>query len=431
MSRKVFLSFLGTNAYDTVKYTYQNHVFTTPYAPVASLQAMQTQDWIPDICYFFLTEEAEKAHWNAYAYTPRGAQTVHEPSYTAPQTEERIGLSATLESLTGSEPIAKRISNGETETEVWAIFRTMMDCLEEHDEVVLEVTLGFRIAPMLMFAFADYAHFVKNISVKAILYGSYQPWKDRENGQIWNMTSFVELQQWTRAADFFINTGNATELSKVLSQTNKYRAIGEKVEQVSKQFQTVRGRGILAATDMHLLSEMIAKYENTFEKKPVKDLLQIINNKIQGFQHNPTKNLDKIIDNTLQSVVWCIEHDLTQQGFTFLQEGIQTIVLCILQKDMNDYKWRTAASAAFTCWQLPYSDWLGKDEHKQKLNILLAHSVIFEAFNAKENSFLYKAISDARNSMNHGGFTDGLSPKELQDKLKKYYKQTQSILKNR
>ncbi len=427
MPRKVFLSFLGALPYNMVNYTYNDKSYLTPYAPVAALQALQEQrEWIPESVFFFLTDAAKKAHWSAYTHTNRDKTT-----------ENRVGLAQTITDVCGNAPQYKPIGNGETEAEIWEIFRTMMDCIAENDEIVLDVTLGFRVSPMLMLAFVDYAHFLKNVSVKAIFYSAYQPWVDDKNAQLWDMISFVELQRWTRAADFFINTGNATELATILKENDDYTDIAKKVEAVSLQFQTVRGKSIIQAKTINELSEKINLHNNSTENKPVKDLLNAISVKIKDFKMNDTANNEfkTLVNNALMSVKWCIDHNLTQQGFTLLQENIITIVLHKIGKTTTEDTWRSAASAAFTCHRNTEDKWHGKDDHKTKIKALLdANKDLFELFNPEkkqsevlQNKQLYSRISDCRNSMNHGGFTDNKEAKTMHTQLIDYYNITTII----
>ncbi len=434
MSRKIFLSFLGATPYNLVNYTYNDQQYATPYAPVAALQALKAQrDWAPQAVFFFLTTAAEKAHWQPYTHTNKDREG------KVLSVENRIGLEQTIVQLCGNEPQYKSIGNGETETEVWDIFRTMMDCVEENDEIVLDVTLGFRVSPMLMLAFVDYAHFLKKVSVKAIFYGAYQPWTDPHNAQLWDMISFVELQRWTRAADFFINTGNATELASIMREKTNYGAMGDQIEQISLQFQTARGKAIVKSVEINDLKKSLNEYaQSQQDNKPIKDLVAAISAKINKFEKKQTKGskLRVVIKNALNAVQWCIDHNLTQQGFTLLQEGIISILISATDKDYHNDKYRMAVSAAFTCYKKPRAEWWGDDAHKNKIHSLVSHpkhKALLHLFNPDEctenldNILLYKSISICRNSLNHAGYTDNKTPAELQNDLVKYYTITTQI----
>lgn len=50
------------------------------------------------------------------------------------------------------------IPNGKNEEEMWEIFETLFDKIEEEDELYIDLTHRFRYIPMLVMIFPNYAN---------------------------------------------------------------------------------------------------------------------------------------------------------------------------------------------------------------------------------------------------------------------------------
>src|SRR5690606_7835290 len=89
----------------------------------------------------------------------------------------RLGLRDELESLSKKKGFQVEnigIPEGHNEEELWEIFKTILDQLEEGDEIILDITHSFRYLPMLTFIIINYARIVKKCSLKAVYYGAFE-----------------------------------------------------------------------------------------------------------------------------------------------------------------------------------------------------------------------------------------------------------------
>src|SRR5690625_1692057 len=185
MARKVFISFLGTGRYKPC--VYKSHdgekSRVVEYVQEAILDLYCREYGEGDKAFFFLTQQAEKQHWDK------------------------------LEGVLGEREFqivpVKNLPDGHTEKEIWDIFELVYSHLEEEDRVILDVTHGFRSLPMLQIVLLNYARSLKNITVEHILYGAFESLgiplfkideeipdpADREV-PILNLTSFSAIQSW-------------------------------------------------------------------------------------------------------------------------------------------------------------------------------------------------------------------------------------------
>ena len=223
MGRKVFLSFLGTNDY--VNCNYYDELTDKKIEDVRFIQEALVQLYCNDFTsddkiLIFLTENAKKENW---IDGPSGKEKRFEKGLNTKLKE--LSLKATIESV--------NIKEGYSQKEIWDIFNTIFDRLEDNDEIILDITHGFRTLPMLGMVLLNYSKFLKNVKVKSIHYGAFEKLgpaymvkkielKER-NAPILNLIAFDELQQWSVGADNFVNYGNAEKIIKLINDETSLR----------------------------------------------------------------------------------------------------------------------------------------------------------------------------------------------------------------
>lgn len=111
---------------------------------------------------------------------------------------------------------AVEIPIGATESELWTIFETVVDTVSEREDVLFDITHGFRSLPFLSFLAASYLRVIKQIDLVAVLYGNFEA-RDQSvsphRAPVIDLTPFVALLDWMVAADRFIRFGDAQDLA--------------------------------------------------------------------------------------------------------------------------------------------------------------------------------------------------------------------------
>ena len=114
------------------------------------------------------------------------------------------------------------IAGGRTEMEMWQIFETVIDAVDDGEQVIFDITHGFRSLPFLSFLAAAYLRVIKNVALVAVLYGNYEA-RDQSakphRAPVIDLTPFVGLLDWMVAADRFIRFGDAHDLAERLRQS--------------------------------------------------------------------------------------------------------------------------------------------------------------------------------------------------------------------
>jgi CRISPR-associated Csx2 family protein len=77
------------------------------------------------------------------------------------------------------------IPDGKSEEELWEIFEAISKAVQEGDEIVFDITHGFRSLPMIAMLTIAYLKQVKGVKVQHVVYGVYE----RDNHGSYSLTS--------------------------------------------------------------------------------------------------------------------------------------------------------------------------------------------------------------------------------------------------
>ncbi len=449
MPRKIFLSFLGINNYEPVSYyTGQNPPAPLPptekYVQKAILNHLSTFFASEDQVVIFLTKEARQANWENDGHINR---TTQEP---IPNT----GLQSSIEQSNYPFKIVDVDIQGESdENAIWNTFLTIFNYLEPEDEVYLDITHSWRYLPMLGMTLLNYAKALKNIQVKAIYYGALERLGnfmevrdmplDERPVPILNLVSFSDLQDWSAAAHDFVHYGkthrwnalSSSALKPFLKGSAGKDQVAANLRQISKLMQNLTS--LIATNRGKSLSEFqLAQLQSALNDfsaeqsyiKPLNAIIELVQKKITPF--DVPKELV-----WLQSVKWCIDHGLIQQGITQLQEGILTYLCHYFEKmklapGFFDWQKETprnllGTSLNFINEEPPEHDWRGIVAAKKHLTRQVMKFHIM-----KKLAPTYAALTTTRNDINHGGYTRHKKAMAFYSELDKHYQQVKSIIED-
>ncbi|MBL7815770.1 MAG: TIGR02221 family CRISPR-associated protein [Saprospiraceae bacterium] len=342
---KVLLSFIGRNKYERCVYVNPQ---TQEQSPVVrfvteAICVLNCQNWTEnDRIFIFLTPDARTANWLGKAYE-------NDPDDTLGLKERlnNLGLKAKIEPI--------EIKEGFDETEIWANFQTIFDCINERDAIYLDITNAFRSIPIFATTLMNYTEFLKKgVNLKAIYYGIfeklgpvYEVVKKYPNPAdrlvpILDLKSIVELQDWTSAANDFLQHGNATALAKQaeMAKFPSSREFAVNLNALTGAFSTVRGKKMTTGLVFSDLRQNIQDIERD-APRPLKPILEKINAELQPFQS------DDIL-NGFRAIEWCLNHKLYQQGITLMREAIVSYIGHKLGLDFSNKNERAIVEKAFT-----------------------------------------------------------------------------------
>ena len=404
---KAFISILGTNDYLETRHKFPDGKVTRE--PVKYIQEDLVkefcQDWTEDDeIRIFITDEAEKKNWLDDGHKDKEGNVNKNTGL-----EKRLnalGLKAKIKPI--------KIPTGDSEKEIWEIFDIISSKFRKDEKVIVDITHSFRSLPMLLTVMLNYTRQIKNINVEGIYYAAFEtlgpipevrkiPVKERI-APIFDLTPLVKLQEWTNATRDFIEFANVKELKRMIkSENNSYEKIDEEnkllrktfrmLDQVSENIALCRGREIVNKK-YSVIKNNLKELEKITTIKPVKNLFELIDKKIERFS-------DSDLNNGFVAVEWCMEHKLYQQAITILQETIITKILYLLNLDYSNLKYRKIVTSAirFINEGTPEEKWRDEaGEHKE-----ITKKIMDLPF-TNEIRKDFDKISSIRNDVNHAGF---------------------------
>ena len=323
---KVMFAFLGTQNYLPCNYLLNDEKVSDVRFVQEAIASLFCKDWTGgDKIVIFLTKGAKDKNWVDNGHKDRDGKPLE-------------GLKHRLESLKlNVEIVPKEVPTGQSEVEMWKIFDDVFNQINDGDEVVFDLTHGFRSLQLLAITILNYARVLKNIKINGVYYGAFESLgttgdveemdiEDRD-APIFNLTPFIYLFNWTSAIDDFLTYGDAKYINALTNEratpilrdtkgkdegAKNLKKLGAQLEKLSELIQTSRGLSVIRGFDFDNLRKLININKESI-LKPINPLLDEIASKIENFDNGDIKN-------GYAAVEWCIQHNLIQQGYTILQE---------------------------------------------------------------------------------------------------------------
>lgn len=324
MSRKVFVSFLGTSIYKPTFYKAANQqekeVKATRFIQEALVETFCKDFNKIDEILIFTTDEAihnwsDSIHWD-----PNANEKILYDSLQ--KRLNHLGLTAKVKNI--------MIPNGKSTEEIWTIFQLVFQELEKQDELVFDITHGFRSLPLLNMVLINYAKLLKDITVRGIYYGNWEAKYSADNksfSPIWDLKDFEDLQEWTNAAQLFLKAGSADSLSTIMA--NKKINGSKEIQDFSREILANRGIDLTEGKSALAIKNLLLKAKNDFIHPVIKPIFELIETQFSNYEEGN-------ILNGMYAVKWCIDHDLIQQGYTLMSEFLPTYVLNYIGEDYQN-----------------------------------------------------------------------------------------------
>lgn len=115
---------------------------------------------------------------------------------------------------------AVRIPSGRTEEELWDIFSIVAGKVDPDDDIVFDITHGFRSLPFIAFLSSAYIREVRRARIRAIVYGAFDAEVESET-PVFDLTPFIHILDWLGAVRSFMVHGDAGEIQKIVSEETK------------------------------------------------------------------------------------------------------------------------------------------------------------------------------------------------------------------
>lgn len=228
------------------------------------------------------------------------------------------------------------IPEGKTEKEIWDIFGKIADYVPENEEVILDITHGFRSQPVILLACLIYLKALKNVKLLKILYAAFEARDENNITPVFDLKPFLDLMDWSYGVYEFVNNGNSKEFKNLLinahrnsylsnnaEKAKKLLSAGTILEEFTNALSLINIKEALRASAEYkfFIPQITNDTENISEAKPFNLLLDKIANKLEsvGEQYNENKN-EEFIKSNLEIIKWYLETEQYPQAITLMNE---------------------------------------------------------------------------------------------------------------
>lgn len=212
------------------------------------------------------------------------------------------------------------IPDGNTTEELWEIFQTCAEAVDDNDEIILDITHAFRSIPLLVFIVAAYLRQVKHVKLKHIIYGAFEA-RDEDANQtpIFDLTPFVELLDWMNAVNVFQRSGDAREIAKLNVPNN----IEQALTNISAALLTNRSLEAQAAVSRFTRLDMTHPQSLLRQSAPFQILTDELKESYQDLAvYQPRENPKQSLKAQYQQIKWYIENQHYLQAITLMREWL-------------------------------------------------------------------------------------------------------------
>lgn len=323
--------------------------------------------------------------------------------------------------------------DGKNKDELYENFDKIYENIENGDEIYVDITHSFRSIPLIFMSVLNYAVVTKNVKLRKIYYGAYESRSKMDidgdeflAAPIFDLTLFNNIQDWTRASEKFLTTGDSKLLALEIEKISTIIA------------QDIKDDKCREARDINRVSSALRKYSHDILNCRGRELDKTPNylrEKIKGLKNISIKELkpfvkiiDQIYDNikyysgdivrdSLFVVEQCINFGLIPQGFTILRENIITFVARNLDLDYEKYEDRNNVEGfLFNC-----KPKIKIEARDLEMYTKFMNNIKLQKEELEEISLLFDEIRQYRNSINHNGFSrDNPSSNKFSIKLKEF-----------
>ena len=334
MSRKVFISFLGTNNYVECKYNINGENSTPVRFIQEALIEQLCQDWTAEDRIFIFCTSKETTGENGSKeinWLDNGQARVSDES-------EKIGLKRRLQDLQSrlglQAPIEQfDIDAGFSEDEIWNIFNTVYGKLLPNDEIHFDVTHAFRSIPLFSIVLFNYSKFMLGTQLKTIYYGAFEKlgpaFKVKELpveqriAPVIDLTNIARLQEYNQIASGLKDFGKVKPLKDAIVTDDNalpdytIANLRKSISELDEYIATINLKEIKKGA-------FITNFRNNLKNvnkrkqiiKPIRNMLDELYRETEDFvSQNDYRNIEAAIN-------WTIKHDMLMQVYPLAAEYI-------------------------------------------------------------------------------------------------------------
>lgn len=125
------------------------------------------------------------------------------------------------------------IPEGRNEAELWEVFTLVEEQVEPGDEIIFDITHGFRSLPFIAFLSSAYLREIRKATLRGVVYGAFEA-RDEQGTPIFDLSPFVGILDWMGGVRSFMNHCDAGPLQDMVRGVvaRAHKDVGQKQKPV-------------------------------------------------------------------------------------------------------------------------------------------------------------------------------------------------------
>ena len=298
----------------------------------------------------------------------------------------------------------------------WKWFESLQSKFNEDDTLILDVTHGFRMVPIIFSAAVAYLKRVKNVHLDAVLYAAH----DIPGCPIVDLKDFYSISDWTEGVGRLVDTADPSFLRKTAESESNGSFAGlnnqdllNSIDNLTKAFRNVELQNIESKARKSL--DLICKFQKQSSGKLEGQVLQMIIDKFRPLISEPPLKGDYSLDYLnlqLRLIKMLAEYKLYMQAFTAMNEWLGSLGVYLMKRgadfefndDDKEEKARWHADVFLTMLE-HYDHYSSKNKKVLRIKESMddAYRSLVEKYSSRDEiENLIEQSKKIRNGFNHG-----------------------------
>ncbi|WP_456373293.1 TIGR02221 family CRISPR-associated protein [Methanocaldococcus sp.] len=268
-----------------------------------------------------------------------------------------------------------------SEEEFWKLFEIIIESVGEGEEIIFDITHSFRSIPFIGFLIALFLKEVKNVKIKGVYYGAYEP--NKEYAPIIDLTPMINLAEWIYAVKDLKKYGRSDSIKELLDNS-RGKKLGSLLDNISKSiYYNLCGITISKAYELNSQKEKLNKILPQI--KPMEyiknDIFEFTKFGIKDFVNKSDNSIKaklniEILEKLFELAKYQKEKQLIPQFFQSIREWLIDMLIYEVGKD-NEYflnTWVDENTRKFIEYIL-YNISINKDKSKTEIIEIIENSL--------------------------------------------------------
>jgi hypothetical protein len=359
----------------------------------------------------------------------------HQANYKTLETELLSQGAANIHPLTIEEEMT---AHGQ-----WQWFEAILNCIEPGDRLTVDLTHGYRAAPIIFSAAINFLQKSRNIQLEAVYYGVFEKVTSLGYAPIIDMKAFYAINEWAEAVSRLVEDADARKLARVAEATPYFQFGDLNDEKLILAFRqltdTIKNVDVNNVAEKTKTAIALIRQKQQYASQPARVLLGLVTDKFIALSSQAP--LSGKYDQTyfqiqVALIRLLLEHRLFMQAYTVMREFIASLGMIGFEREgMNSRKRKKRrkvhAEIFVKMVQHEEKDWNFPPYQKEFVDRMKPYYRLLEEHGIeKQIRGIASDLADYRNGFDHAWTCKAKAYADIEAKGDLFLKQIEEIMRH-